>query len=281
MSNSPYFPQEVPPDDIERFSTERRSTDLHPTDAIDTLLHQLRNPLTALGTFTKLLQKRIPPDDANQWLVEHIDRECQHLQSLLVQFEQQRYSPADGSAPVKQSCQLSSFLNSLWPTYRALAAERGIQLQSDWRFPSDLPPLVADPLALREALDNLMDNALKYTPSGGTAILMAKVDVAEATNGGIEIQIRDNGPGIAAADLPHIFDPYFRGNGIRSGEKLLGDEGDRVREGRGLGLAIARDLVQRMGGELEVCSQLGKGTTFTIHLPKQGVEHERTHTVGG
>ena len=221
------------------------------SERIETLLHQLRNPLTAITTFAKLLDKRRKPDDPDGWIVERIERECQHMRSLLDRFEVDESSPSEeiesGQKQHVSSLSLKRFLNELWPTYAALASERGIEaLLEDSLSQSTVVEL--NPLGLREALDNLMDNALKYTPAGGTVVLAAGEE-----GDTIALQVRDTGPGIADTDLSQIFRRHFRVEGNRPGH--------------GLGLAIAQDLVTRMGGKLTVESAVGQGTEFTIQLP--------------
>ncbi|MGK7909142.1 MAG: sensor histidine kinase [Synechococcus sp.] len=225
------------------------------SERIETLLHQLRNPLTALNTFAKLLDKRSPSDDPNRWILERIERECNHMRSLLDRFEIDAElapsSDADAAAnraSSKIELALKPFLEELWPTYATLAQECAIEARLD----VELEPqsaVTVNPLGLREAIDNLMDNALKYTLAGGTVTLAAREEEDK-----IAIQVGDTGPGIASSDLPQIFDRHFRVEGSQPGQ--------------GLGLAIARDLVTDMGGELTVQSRLGHGTEFTIRLPR-------------
>ena len=217
------------------------------SDRVETLLHQVRNPLTALTTFAKLLEKRTDPADPNLWIVERMQRECQLMQALLAEFEM------DGDRDEKhsqseQSLDLTEFLQAIWPTYRTLAADRQIEAIANWNLP-DRCPVAIDALTLRQVLDNLMDNALKYTPAGGRVTVAAEGVAGDR----IAIQVSDTGPGIAAEALQQIFERHYR----------VGED----RPGHGLGLAIARELVSRAGGNLTASSEVGRGTTFTIELP--------------
>jgi two-component system sensor histidine kinase BaeS len=106
---------------------------------------------------------------------------------------------------------------------------------------------------LDQVMTNLVANAIRHTPAGGTITLSA-----EAVSDGVEIQVQDNGEGIDPADLPYIFDRFWRG------DKARPHSDGAV----GLGLAIARQFVRAHGGKIEVESQLGQGTTFTIQLPR-------------
>jgi two-component system sensor histidine kinase BaeS len=113
--------------------------------------------------------------------------------------------------------------------------------------------ITADVGRLDQVLGNLMANALRYTPAGGTITLSA-----EPVDGGVRITVSDTGEGIPAEDLPYLFDRFWRGDRSRSHAGGAGS---------GLGLAIARQLVQAHGGRIGVESQPGQGTTFTIELP--------------
>jgi signal transduction histidine kinase len=114
-----------------------------------------------------------------------------------------------------------------------------------------LPVVQGDPDRLGQALGNLVSNAIRYTPSGG------KVQVsAEQVKGRVEICVEDSGPGIALEEQIRIFQPFYRGKAAR-----------RFSDGMGLGLPIARDLVEAHGGALTLVSSQGKGSRFLINLP--------------
>ncbi len=111
----------------------------------------------------------------------------------------------------------------------------------------------ADPDRISQALKNLLANALRHTPPGGWIRLSAA-----STQGEVRLIVQDNGAGIAAEDLPFIFDRFWKGDPARSRQQGTGS---------GLGLAITRQLVQAHGGKIEVESKFGEGTTFIIELP--------------
>ncbi|MGJ3244965.1 MAG: sensor histidine kinase [Elainellaceae cyanobacterium] len=252
-------------------------------DLFHDLLHQFRNPLTALRTFGKLLIKRLSTEDKSRDVAEGIVRESDRLQDLLKQFDaalswgDHHLLPSDGSVdePVTWSAmdvhsdsaapaapdppssplllpgqgalvgsslqtKLYSILEVLEPlvlSAAAIAQEREIDLQTF--APSDLPPVRVDIQALREVLNNLIDNALKYTPAGGTIEIWAGI----RQNKKQAIVIADTGPGIPPGDLDHIFERHYRG---------VQQTGDI--QGSGLGLAIAQNLVKQMNGEIQVFS---------------------------
>ena len=143
----------------------------------------------------------------------------------------------------------------------ALAAEVAesmrVQLEGAVKFvveaPSNgLPGVEVDPTNLRRVLVNLIENAVKYSPEGGPVVL--RVD---AENGRLRVHVSDQGLGIARADQERIFEKFYRAD-----PQLARGVG-----GTGLGLYISRELVQRMGGEIEVDSEPGRGSTFTVELP--------------
>jgi len=126
----------------------------------------------------------------------------------------------------------------------ALAESNGVRLES--RCAADLPLMDLDPLRMREVLTNVVTNAIRHTPSGG------QVDVdAHAESGRLTLSVSDTGSGIASADLPHVFDRFYKGP---------------TSTGSGLGLAIARALVLAHGGEITAESAPGAGTSVRVRL---------------
>lgn len=124
------------------------------------------------------------------------------------------------------------------------ATERGITLHIEAQAN---PTVTADPFRLRQAIENLVDNAFHYTPDGGTITLQLTEAAEEAT-----VSVSDTGKGIAPEDLPHIFERYYHSGNQRS---------------TGLGLTIAYEIISAMNGRIEVQSRQGEGTTFTVYLP--------------
>jgi len=130
------------------------------------------------------------------------------------------------------------------------AKQKGVRLEL--LLNGAAPTLHADETRLGQVLDNLLSNALRYTPSGGRIVLGAS-----AANGRVTFSVQDTGPGIAPEALPLIFDRFYRADPARS--EATGESG--------LGLAIAKALVEAHGGTLSVESTVGQGTTFRIDLP--------------
>jgi len=246
------------------------------------LLHQLRNPLTALRTFGKLLLRRLDADNKNRSLASGIVRESDRMQELLGYFDDTLKSvdaeiaaesttpsllppsnaplPATSAASTTttaqyfggtlkcQSCDLPSLLSPLLESAVPLAEERQRTLLPQ-PFPKQVPPVWADPNALREVVSNLLENALKYTPTH--ALIWVQIGLSsylEASQPCFQgILVGDTGPGIPGPDQPHIFERHYRG------VQAQGDVG-----GTGLGLAIVADLVAEMQGTIEVYSPLSE-----------------------
>ncbi len=224
------------------------------------LLHQLRNPLTAIRTFGQLLSRRIVAEDPNQKFVTGILRETQHIQDLLSEADLPTPLLLSEAEPEKallpaatmelMAIDLSEILDAITNFASAIAQERNIQFLSN--IPSRLPKVLGNESALREAIGNLVENALKYTPEQGYVLLGA--DVKPDT---VYIYVQDTGVGIPDADLPRLFERNFRGR-----------QADGDISGTGLGLAIANELVQKMEGSIHVLSQVGKGSTFAVTLKR-------------
>jgi len=145
--------------------------------------------------------------------------------------------------------QAAALLPSLLP-WRTVAQEKGLEWQTD--IASDLPEVEIDPDRMSQVIGNLISNAIKYTPQGGAIAV-----TADASKDVVNFGICDTGPGIDPEEQERIFEPFYRSQAHR-----------RFPQGLGLGLTIARDLVEVHGGTLELVSEPGEGSCFTIHLPR-------------
>jgi signal transduction histidine kinase len=133
--------------------------------------------------------------------------------------------------------------------WRAAALDKGLDWQAD--VPPRLPVIEVDPDRLAQVVGNLLSNAIKYTPAGGQVVVTAGVEGQE-----FWLSVADNGPGIASEEQQRVFEAFYRSERDR-----------RFPQGLGLGLTIARDLVLAHGGRLELASEPGQGSGFTLHLP--------------
>jgi two-component system sensor histidine kinase BaeS len=154
----------------------------------------------------------------------------------------------------RQPTQLAELVRSTAAAFGAAADAKGVTL--NWQIPTDLPSVMADAARLTQVLHNLLDNALRHTPTGGAISLRAGCDAGE-----VWLDVQDSGEGIAAQDLPRVFDRFYRADPARS----------RASGGAGLGLAIVRAIVEAHGGRVSAASQgvPGQGSIFTLRLPVQ------------
>ncbi|MEJ2759402.1 MAG: sensor histidine kinase [Anaerolineales bacterium] len=151
---------------------------------------------------------------------------------------------------------LSDLISDTLESFSQVAQEKGIALSG--QVEAEIDPIFMDVQQIGRVLNNLVSNAIRYTPEGG------KVEISARRDGKLaEVHIRDNGEGIPENDLPHIFESFYRGEKSRS----------RATGGAGLGLAIARGVVQAHGGDIQVDSTVGKGTEFTFWIGKEISAH--------
>jgi signal transduction histidine kinase len=207
--------------------------------------HELRTPLTTIRGNVALLRRDPPISEEDRVAVltdvaEEIERMIRLVNGLLL------LARTDAGLPLRtEPVSLRPLVEDVCRQALVLAAGR------DLVFDEQVDALVlADRDALKQVLLNLLDNALKYSPDGGTVTV-----TSAERDGRVEISVRDTGPGIDPAILPHVFERFYRGDTARSGHHA------------GLGLAIAKSLVEAQHGSISVRSQLGHGSVFTVVLP--------------
>lgn len=222
--------------------------------ALAVIVHDIRTPLGAVSATADLLAATDLTDRQRSY-VETLQQAAAALNDLANELIDQA-----GEIPQEPSTALAwnpaEMLRNLTTLFAPLADEKGVQLKVD--IPEALDMHTAgDPRAVRRILTNLIDNAIKFTARFSPA---GEVRVEGRLLGGRErrlaVTVSDDGPGIAADELPQLFLPYRQGAA-----------GHRLRSGAGLGLWISRTLAQRLGGGLKAESRLGAGTTFTLDVP--------------
>jgi signal transduction histidine kinase len=207
--------------------------------------HELRTPLSVVqGQLEGALDGVYPRDDAH---LRAVLDETRHMARIIEDLRTLSLAESGALALHREPTDLSDVIEDATDAYRASADAEGVTLAAD--VEAGLPPVDADPTRVRQVLENLVSNALRYTPRGGRVDVSASADGADM----VAVVVRDTGRGIAAEDLARIFDRFQR---------------SADSSGSGLGLAIARDLVHAHGGEISAASDGdGRGTTVRFTLP--------------
>ncbi len=213
--------------------------------------HELRSPLTAIRGNLDLLRRGAVNDAlARQEALAAIESEAARMQRLVADLL--LLARADAGVTIeKQIVELDTLLLDIYRQARLMTTTVKVSLGSE-----DQAQVVGDPDRLKQLFLNLADNAIKYTPAGGTVTLALERDEAL-----VRVTIADTGVGIPASDLPKIFDRFYRADKSRVRDPANGAGGT------GLGLAIVKWIVDAHGGTITVASQVGKGSMFTVTLP--------------
>jgi len=213
------------------------------------VIHDLKTPLISMGASAKLLMRRANQDESLDFLrsiYENSLRLTHWLEEILIFSD----SPFKGMVSEMEEVEIQALVKKTVDLLRATGREKRIEI--DFRPDLTLPTVLCNERWMQRALENLLLNALKYTPEGGK-VEVAVVRCAEGE--AVEIIFKDNGIGIFAEDLPKIFEPFQRGRNA-AGEK-----------GIGLGLSLVKEVVDLHGGKILVQSQPQKRATFSIVVP--------------
>ncbi|MGE0054051.1 MAG: sensor histidine kinase [Hyphomicrobium sp.] len=226
------------------------------SEFIANMSHELRTPLNTIIGFSKLLSEHDKRTLPNNEIVEYatlINDAAGHLLSVIndildiSKIQSGRYTLDSSEISVDEIIQ-----NSI-TTFRLMASEAGVTLIPVVAV--DLPTVRGDPVKLRQIFTNLISNAIKFTPRGGSVT----IEALRANHGGVGLLIRDTGVGMSPEEISVALTPFGQVDGSRS----------RWREGTGLGLPIAKALVELHGGTIEIRSEKGQGTEVAITLPSR------------
>jgi PAS domain S-box-containing protein len=217
---------------------------------ISTFAHDMKSSLTIIGGFALRLLRKAATLDAQKEhrYLEIIRDEAGKLEMLISDFLEFARLQTGKLKLNLSATSLDKELMELCEAYQPKVSSAGLTLKLENE--NALPPINGDPRQLRRVFTNLLDNAVKFSPKGGNVIVSTMTEASE-----IRISVKDQGMGISADELPHIFDAFHRGN---VGTKI---------EGFGLGLAAVKAIVEAHGGRVLVESEMGKGSTFTVVLP--------------
>jgi signal transduction histidine kinase len=215
------------------------------------IAHELRNPLSTLTGYSQAMRDGSLP--ATPERLDAILRQAQRLERVVGDLRTLSLSDVGALSLQLEPVALAEVVRGAAETYAVEAERRGVTISTC--LEGDLGEVPADLGRLSQVLGNLISNALRHTPEGGTITVSARVTDTEAV-----LSVADTGQGIPAEELPRVFDRYFRANG-----------GKDVSTGSGLGLPIAKALVEAHGGTIAMDSTLGAGTIATVRLPRNGV----------
>lgn len=234
--------------------TKQKKLEMVRKEFVANVSHELRTPLSVIKGYVETLvddHRTMPLDDRDRFL-RTIQRHTERLTSLLEDLLTLSRLESINPGLRRESTDLNSLIAGVVDDYRArpASAKHELTFQPDPAIGS----LLLDPLKVTQVLENLVDNALKYTPAGSHIAVRARL-----RDGEVEVMVKDDGPGIPDADLPHIFERFYRVDKGRSREK----------GGTGLGLSIVKHIVQLHHGRVWVESALGQGTTFYFSLPNR------------
>jgi two-component system, OmpR family, phosphate regulon sensor histidine kinase PhoR len=230
---------------VNRMARELGSLEQQRQDFVSNVSHEIQSPLTSISGFAGLLRDPALDDATRQHYLDIISAECERLSGLSDKLL--RLAALDDTTLSRSSFRLDDQLRDVILMLEPHWSGKGVSVELD-----AVPALVdADLELLRQVWVNLIQNAVKFTPSGGHV----QVQVAADPSGGYTVEVTDTGSGIAASDQPHVFERFYRADKARSAG------------GQGLGLALAKRIADLHEGRIVVSSTPGSGATFTTHLP--------------
>jgi two-component system sensor histidine kinase BaeS len=228
-------------------SARRQDLERQRKAMVGDIAHELRTPLTNIRTWLEAARDGVTPVDAP--FLDLLVEESVLLHHVIDDLRDLAAADA-GQLPVHpEPTFVADTLAQVLDAHRGAAESRGVRLTA---VDDADPEVFVDAVRLRQLVGNLVSNAIRHTPPGGAVTVTTRL-----RDGRLVIDVADTGTGIAAADLPKVFDRFWRADASRSRES----------GGSGLGLAIARQIARAHGGEVRVASEVGHGSTFTVDLP--------------
>lgn len=236
------------------------------SDFVSTVSHELRTPLTTIKALTRLLMREGLEEAKRREYIETISVECDRQIDFVLNLLDLSRIEGGVLRVTHERVDVDEVISSVVKSEARSAEKRRHELRVEPQH--EVPPVCADPKEIRRVLSNIVENAIKYTPDGGRIILSTSQEDSH-----VVISVTDNGRGIPAEDMPILFDKFHRGRpaphsaamaeGTTNAEFLE----DADVSGVGLGLYLARNVMERMGGRISVDSKVGRGSTFKLHLP--------------
>ena len=235
--------------DFNKMVEELGSVETLKTDFVSNVSHEMKTPIAVIKNYAELLQMKNASDGEKAEYARNIEEAAGHLSALisnilkLNKLENQRIDPEI------ESYDLCGQLEECILQYEELWDEKELELEVDME---EKAVIQADPSLMKLVWNNLFSNAIKFTEQG------RKVTVRQATEAEyVEVSVSDTGCGMSKESIRHIFDKFYQGDTSHS------------KEGNGLGLALVKRILVLMNGDIQVVSQEGKGSTFTVKLPRR------------
>jgi len=251
---------------LERKAKRLDELDHLKSEFVSRVSHELRTPLTTIKALTRLLLRGEVGGEKQREYLETISIECDRQIDLILNLLDLSRIEGGVFRLAMERVETADVVTSCVKAELGAAERRRHKLQI--KPFAAIPPVCADPKVLRRVVSNLIENSIKYTPDGGRITLSADVDTDY-----VALRVTDNGRGIPKEDLPILFDKFYRGSPAPHSEKMAAAATseefleDADVSGVGLGLYLARDVMGRMGGRISVETEVGEGSTFTLHLP--------------
>jgi two-component system phosphate regulon sensor histidine kinase PhoR len=234
--------------------TDLRRLERMRQDFVANASHELKTPLAAIKAYAEtLLDWALRDDSVNVRFLERIDEQAERLNQLILDLLSLARLESGQGIFDHQPLEVVPVLEACVEAHRGRASAKNLDLTFD---PDELDEgtlILADEEAIHQIADNLIDNAIKYTPQNGSVQIRCSLQLDS-----VAVEVTDTGIGIPREDLPRIFERFYRVDKARSRE--LG--------GTGLGLSIVKHLVQSIGGRIDVTSRLGSGSKFTVLFPR-------------
>jgi signal transduction histidine kinase len=238
---------------LEKAAQQRRQLETLRRDLVTWIGHDLRAPLTSIRVVVEALADGVVEEPATvERYLETAQHHIRSLSQLLDDLFDIAQIDAGGMRLERGPISIRDLISDALEGFSALAAHRDVTLEGTTAH--DIDPVPMDAQKIERVMTNLLDNALRHTPAGGVVRMSASGDAEQ-----VVVEVQDTGEGISAEDLPHVFDRFYRGGNGHDGH------GTRV----GLGLAIAKGIVEAHGGDIGIESGVGQGTRVWFSLPRQ------------
>ena len=251
---------------LERNAERFNELDRLKSEFVSSVSHELRTPLTTIKALARLLMRGELSEEKRREYLQTILVECDRQIDLVLNLLDLSRIEGGVFRLTFERVRVEHVITSCVKSESTAAEKRRHQLLAT-PVDAELPPVCADPKVLRRVLSNLIENSIKYTPDGGLITISA-----DRVGDLVTVSVTDNGRGIRPQDLPVLFDKFHRGKPTEThGPGMEASDADMLDDaeisGVGLGLYLAKNVMERMGGRISVDTEVGRGSTFTLHLP--------------